>query len=298
MKIGDAASRIRTQLDGIYDQGEADAIANMLLEHITGVRGTARLLNTVNDLAPAQAEQLDELLLQLRKHRPVQYVLQTAWFFDMPLYVDERVLIPRPETEELVDWVIRDVRASGRQVFVKGEKEADETTQLKILDVGTGSGCIALALKKNMPLAEVWGCDTSDEALTVARRNGSTLDIRVDFQGVDFLDPAQQKSLPTVDIVVSNPPYIPSGESSTMQPNVVRYEPHTALFVPDNDPLVFYRALATFGKHRLHDGGALYMEIHESVANDVQQLFRNEGYRSIEIRKDMQGKERMVKVRA
>jgi release factor glutamine methyltransferase len=176
------------------------------------------------------------------------------------------------------------------------DNEADQTTQLKILDVGTGSGCIALALKKAMPKAEVWGCDVSEEALNVARRNGSSLDIRVDFQGLNFLDKAQQKLLPTVDIIVSNPPYVPLKDKAEMQPNVVEYEPHTALFVPDNDPLIFYRAISQFGKKRLYENGAIYLELHEELGNAVVSLFKENGYTYAELKKDMQGKNRMVKV--
>jgi release factor glutamine methyltransferase len=214
----------------------------------------------------------------------------------LKLFVDRNVLIPRPETEELVDWVISDVKQKGLDVFNKNATAADKTSLLKILDVGTGSGCIALALKSAMPLAEVWGCDSSDEALNVARRNGSALNIRVDFQGVDFLDPAQQRLLPSVDVIVSNPPYIPLRDKHTIQPNVMDYEPHQALFVPDEDALVFYRALADFAMNRLHAGGNIYMEIHETLGNDVAELFKEQGYTNVELRKDMQGKDRMVKV--
>jgi release factor glutamine methyltransferase len=147
-----------------------------------------------------------------------------------------------------------------------------------------------------MPGAEVWGCDLSEEALNVARRNGSALDIRVDFQGLNFLDQLQQKQLPTVNILVSNPPYIPLRDKDLMNKNVVDHEPHTALFVPDEDPLIFYRALAKFGSHRLHENGSIYMEIHEDLGDDVVQLFSDEGYNKIELRKDMQQKNRMVKV--
>ncbi|HEU4901540.1 MAG TPA: HemK/PrmC family methyltransferase, partial [Flavisolibacter sp.] len=169
------------------------------------------------------------------------------------------------------------------------------TTQLKILDIGTGSGCIALALKKAMPKAEVWGCDVSEEALSVARRNGADLNIRVDFQGINFLDFAQQKLLPTFDIIVSNPPYIPLRDKETMRPNVLNHEPHTALFVPNDDALLFYKAIAQFAKKRLYATGVVYVEIHEDLAKDVVTLFNNEGFQHVEVKKDMQGKERMVK---
>jgi release factor glutamine methyltransferase len=214
----------------------------------------------------------------------------------LKLFVDRNVLVPRPETEELVDWIINDIKQKGLDVFEKNATDADQTTLLKILDVGTGSGCIALALKNKMPRAEVWGCDNSDEALNVARRNGSDLNIRVDFQGVDFLDEAQQRLLPSVDIIVSNPPYIPEKEQHTIAPNVLNYEPHQALFVPDNDALVFYRALARFAKIRLHAGGSIYMEIHEDLGKQVTDLFNNDGYAHTELHKDMQGKDRMVRV--
>jgi release factor glutamine methyltransferase len=147
-----------------------------------------------------------------------------------------------------------------------------------------------------MPKAEVWGCDASEGALNIARRNGSELDIRVDFTGLNFLDEAQRKQLPTVDIIVSNPPYIPLKDKKTMAINVVAHEPHTALFVPDDEPLIFYKALADFGKHRLHSGGHMYMEIHEDYGLFVTQLFKKEGYTNIDLKQDMQGKDRMVKV--
>jgi release factor glutamine methyltransferase len=296
MKIGEAERYIKEQLSGIYDDSEAQSIASLALEHISSFDPSERLLKKEELLSPAQLEQLQKALQRLQQHEPIQYVMNKAWFYGMELFVDKAVLIPRPETEELVDWIVKDVKASGKDVFHRKPAEADETNKLKILDVGTGSGCIALALKKTMPKAEVWGCDISEEALNVARRNGSSLDIRVDFQGIDFLDLAQQKQLPAVDIIVSNPPYIPFNNKEQMHPNVVEHEPHTALFVPDNDPLIFYKALAQFSRHRLYENGSIYMEIHEDLGNDVITLFKQEGYGNVELRKDMQGKERMVKV--
>jgi release factor glutamine methyltransferase len=233
---------------------------------------------------------------RLMQHEPVQYVLQEAWFGGLKLYVNNQVLIPRPETEELVDWIINDVKASGKNVFQNNMAEADETTSLKIMDIGTGSGCIALALKKAMPKAEVWGCDASDGALTVARRNGAALDIRVDFVGVDFLNAAQRKQLPTIDIIVSNPPYIPLKDKEKMNPNVVGYEPHQALFVPDDNALIFYEAIASFAKEHLYENGCIYVEIQEDLSEEVVQLFTAYGFQNIVLKKDMQGKDRMVKI--
>ena len=295
MKLREAEKYTREQLQTIYEPNESANIALLVLEDCTGYSGTEIRMNKEAELLPGQEEKIHEQIKRLLTHEPIQYILQKTWFYGLEFYVDNNVLIPRPETEELVDWIVKDVKASGLNVFQKKATDADVTTQLKILDIGTGSGCIALALKHTIPKAEVWGCDLSDEALNVARRNGSNLDIRVDFQGIDFLDEAQHKMLPTVDIIVSNPPYIPINEKEEMQPHVVAHEPHTALFVPNNDALLFYKAIAQFGKKRLYKNGAIYLEIHESLGDAVVNLFRQEGYATVELKKDMQGKDRMVK---
>lgn len=296
MKLAAAERYIRNSLESIYPTNEAVIMADMLLEHFTSFSKGDRLMNKEADLTQQQEVAIHKGVERLLKHEPIQYIMNKCWFYGMELFVDPSVLIPRPETEELVAWIINDVRSAGYNVFSRGTADADETDLLKILDVGTGSGCIALALKKAMPQAEVWGCDLSEEALNVARRNGSALDIRVDFQGLNFLDQLQQKQLPTVNILVSNPPYIPIRDKDLMNKNVVEHEPHTALFVPDEDPLIFYRALAKFASSRLHENGSIYMEIHEDLGNDVVRLFSDEGYNKIELRKDMQQKNRMVKV--
>jgi len=297
MKIAEAEAQLRRRLETIYPPSESAAMAALVLESVTGLERSALLLARQTPLEETQEKRLGDISARLLNEEPVQYVLGASWFAGMQLYVDPSVLIPRPETEELVDWIVQDVKSSGLDVFRRNTTDADQTTLLKILDVGTGSGCIALALKKQMPLAEVWGCDLSEKALNVARRNGSSLNIRVDFQGIDFLDEAQQPLLPSVDILVSNPPYIPERDKDTMNGNVLRYEPHLALFVPDQDALLFYRAIACFGHRRLHDSGTIYLEIHENLGAEVKELFLQEGYKHVEIRMDMQGKERMVRVR-
>ncbi|HEY0751046.1 MAG TPA: peptide chain release factor N(5)-glutamine methyltransferase [Chitinophagaceae bacterium] len=295
MKMQEAEQWLRKELLPLYGEGEATAMTNMIMEHLTGLERPARLQKKDEPLNVHQLHHLTEINQRIQRHEPVQYIIGETWFAGMKLYVDKNVLIPRPETEELVQWIVQDVKTAGIDVFQKKEDEADLTTTLKILDVGTGSGCIALALKKQMPKAEVWGCDISEEALNVARRNGSDLDIRVDFQGVDFLDRDQQKFLPTADIIVSNPPYVPAKDRESMHHNVKDHEPSLALFVSDDDPLVFYKALAEFGKHRLHNNGSIYCEVYENLGDEVVQLFRYQGYNPIEMRKDMQGKNRMVK---
>ena len=295
MKMNEAENWIRQQLILMYDEREATSIASMVMENVTGLTRIDRLTKKDEPLVVQQLHHLTEVVQRLGQHEPIQYVLGECFFHGLKLYVNNHVLIPRPETEELVEWIINDVKTSGKNVFQRKEGEADETTQLKVLDVGTGSGCIALALKKAMPKAEVWGCDVSDEALNVARRNGAQLDIRVDFQGINFLDESQQRSLPTVDIIVSNPPYVPEKDKATMQPNVLAHEPHTALFVPDDDALIFYKTLALFGHKRLYENGCIYIEISENAAKETVRIFKEAGYNNVEIKKDMQGKDRMIK---
>ncbi|HYO20773.1 MAG TPA: HemK/PrmC family methyltransferase, partial [Flavisolibacter sp.] len=219
MKLAEAERLIRAELIKIYDGTESTGIALLLLEHCTSLSRTAIAMNKEQELTSEEEGRIHMAIKRLLQHEPIQYIMQKAWFYEMELYVDKNVLIPRPETEELVDWILNDIKASGKDVFQKVPTDADVTKQLKILDIGTGSGGIALALKKAMPKAEVWGCDMSEEALNVARRNGSALNIRVDFQGIDFLDDAQQTFLPTVDIIVSNPPYIPLMEKETLNAN-------------------------------------------------------------------------------
>jgi release factor glutamine methyltransferase len=296
MKIGEAVNWLKKELGSIYPNGEAASISTMVMEDLTGLSKQEQTAKQDQPLDVHALHQLTAITQRLRTQEPVQQVLGHAWFYGLKLFVDKNVLIPRPETEELVEWIINDVKQKSIDVFEKNATDSDQTRLLKILDVGTGSGCIALSLKDKMPRAEVWGCDSSEEALNVARRNGSALNIRVDFQGVDFLDHTQQRLLPSVDIVVSNPPYIPLQDKHSIAPNVLEYEPHQALFVPDDDALVFYRALAKFAKIRLHPGGSIYMEIHEDLGEEVTKLFNEEGYAQIELRKDMQGKDRMVKI--
>ena len=295
MNTGDAEHWVRNQLREIYDARENSAIATWVLEKVTGQPRLERLARRHEPLRDEQLHELTTIVPRLQMHEPVQYVLGEAYFQGLQLYVNKHVLIPRPETEELVAWVIKDVKATSKDADKKGPAKADKTRSLKIMDIGTGSGCIALALKKELPKAEVWGCDKSDDALTVARRNGATLGIRVDFQSIDFLDTAQWNSLPKVDILVSNPPYITEREKYSMAPNVVEYEPRAALFVPDEKPLLFYEAIAQFGNVKLHAGGSVYVEIHEAQGQAVVELFQKAMYQNVELRKDMQGKNRMVK---
>ncbi|HWR33662.1 MAG TPA: peptide chain release factor N(5)-glutamine methyltransferase, partial [Chitinophagaceae bacterium] len=208
------------------------------------------------------------------------YVLNESWFCGLKLYVDKNVLIPRPETEELVEWIISNCKFP--------------VDELKILDIGTGSGCIPISVKRRIRKAEVWACEISEDALAVAKRNAATLGTDINFIQLDFLNEEQRNQLPSFDIIVSNPPYVPEKDKEQMQQNVLNYEPHISLFVPDNDALIFYKAIAAFGKEHLKQSGNIYCEIHESLGSSVKEIFSSAGY-TIELKKDMQQKDRMIK---
>ena len=281
MTFDEARIRIIKSIGNIYEENEAANITELLIEHITKLPRIERIFRKNETLSSSQQEFLFQAIERLQGHEPVQYVIKEAWFAGLKFYVDKNVLIPRPETEELVDWISKEIKT--------------KNTKLKMLDIGTGSGCIAIALKNKIPDAEVWGCDKSDEALTIARMNADALHAAIDFVSLDFLDAEQRKQLPQTDIIVSNPPYVTQKEKVAMRKNVVDHEPSLALFVPDNDPLVFYRSIAEFGKEKLNKGGSIYIEINESLGPQLKELFQSSGYHSIEIRRDLQEKERMIK---
>src|SRR4030095_8830914 len=289
MTIGESRKEIVRHIHSIYDEVEGTNIAELLLEHITRLQRIERVVKKDQPLAVKQVQLLNAAIERLQNHEPVQYSTNEAWFAGMKLYVDRSVLIPRPETEELVEWILKEFRMLRRSPF-------GQNVRCKILDVGTGSGCIAIALKKNLPAAEVWACDVSDEALNIARMNADALQAAIDFVPLDFLNKEQRKQLPQVDVIVSNPPYVPQKDKTEMRKNVVDFEPSAALFVPDNDPLVFYSAIADFGKGKLNSNGVIYLEIHEGLGAQIRKLFQEKGYGSIEIKKDLQGKDRMAKV--
>jgi release factor glutamine methyltransferase len=274
----EAQKQMVSRLSALYGDGEAAAIAELVLEALSGRRWLERRSLRAEQLAPEVVAKYGKYADELLAHRPVQYVLGEAWFGGMRFHVDERVLIPRPETEELVAWVAEEASGGGG-----------------LLDVGTGSGCIAVTLARRLPGLEVHACDISEGALAVARQNAGELGARVQFFESDFLDRVQWGALPPLRWLVSNPPYVPDRDKEAMDKHVVGYEPSLALFVPDEDALVFYRALGEFAGIRLAPGGALYAEIHEDMGAAVKRLLLDLGAREVIIRKDMQEKDRMVK---
>jgi release factor glutamine methyltransferase len=280
MTIQEATYFLMNQLRTIYADGEASEITDRVLERLTGSMKAERMLYKNEPITSQEEILLGQYAERLLKHEPVQYVLNECWFYGLKFYVDKNVLIPRPETEELVDWIIRNLKFPFKE--------------LKILDIGTGSGCIAIALKRKLRKAEVWGCDISKEALEVAKQNSTNLQAEINFIRLDFLNEAERTQLPSFDIIVSNPPYVPEKDKTTMHKNVLEFEPHTALFVKDNNPLVFYEAIADFAKSHLNKEGTVYCEIHESLGKETTTLFNEKGF-TVELKKDMQEKGRMMK---
>jgi len=295
MTIDEARKEIIKNIRDIYEQNESNNIAELLIESITKLSRSERIIDGNRILSIAQENLLHSSNFRLQKHEPIQYIINEAWFAGMRFYVDKNVLIPRPETEELVEWVVEEYRIENTEDRIQNAESRIQNSGFKILDVGTGSGCIAIALKNKLPLSEVWACDISDQALNIARINADALQATIDFVPLNFLDPGQRRQLPNVDVIVSNPPYVPQNEKTEMKRNVVEYEPSTALFVTDDDPLIFYKAIAEFGREKLNKGGRIYAEIHENLGEPIKGLFLSEGYQTVQLKKDLQEKDRMIK---
>ena len=286
MTIKEIYTSYLQQLQTIYTANEVSIITDRVFVATAGIsRGD--LVKNPSLLPPENIVQKLELQLQeLINHKPVQYVLGEAWFYNMKLAVNEHTLIPRPETEELVKMVIDDYQQTAA---VKHEP-------INILDIGTGSGCIAIALKKNLPTINMTAIDVSPEALTISRQNAGAQQAQVDFLHLDFLDEFQWKRLPAFDIIISNPPYIPVSEKSKLEKNVIDFEPATALFVPNDSPIIFYEKIAAFAKSHLLPGGKIFAEVNEDLARQTAAIFQ-ETFQDTAIKKDMFEKERMIVVR-
>lgn len=274
-----AKQLITEKLQPIYPPHEVESITLLILEHVLGLSRLEIRLRHCEKIPAAKLTQIEEIVNRLIRMEPIQYVLGETEFYGLKIKVNPAVLIPRPETEELVDWVIR-------------EKPARSSS---LLDIGTGSGCIPISIAKNSNYNHVEGWDISGEALAVARENAEANKARVDFFQRDILQWHNICSLPSWDTIVSNPPYVTCQEKRRMENNVLDHEPHLALFVPDNDPLVFYRAILEFAGDHLARGGQLFFEINEGLGEEMVQLIQSYGFLNIILRKDINGKDRMVK---
>ncbi len=285
----EAIDRITARLAGLYDAREARNLARWLVAGCCRESLSALLTDPAREVEAEVARRLEEATRRLAAGTPLQYILGEADFYGRRFAVREGVLIPRPETEELVDWIVR-----------------EERTARRMLDVGTGSGCIAASLALELPEAEVSAADLSEQALEVAAENCRRLGARVDLRRADALAQNRRRNgvrgLEAVfgcgfDLIVSNPPYVPESDRAAMHPNVRDHEPAEALFVPDDDRIRFYRAIARAGRRMLVPEGRLYFEIYEQAAGEVSRMLAEEGYTAIEVRDDLFGRPRMVRCR-
>jgi release factor glutamine methyltransferase len=278
MTIKEIHSQYIATLKPIFGDGEAHAITNIAFEHFAKTSKQDLLLKPNELLSDEIVTSLNIALAKLLKHEPIQYITNEILFYNLPFYVNNNVLIPRPETEELVLEVIN---------FLK------QNSKKNILDIGTGSGCIPISIKKNIPNADVMAIDVSEAALSVAKKNAITNGVEIIFKEVDFLNENNYASFEKFDVIISNPPYIPIQEKNILDKNVTQYEPHIALFVPQKDPLIFFKKILSFAENHLKKNGRIFVETHENLAKETAAIFTEKKYFA-EIKKDMQGKERML----
>ena len=278
MTVNSFYTQFKTELKDAYPKEEKEALAAVLLGEVLGLSRTEIVMKGDLEIEPDQLDFLLAALKRLKADEPIQYILGKTEFYGLEILLSPDVLIPRPETEELVHWIIR----------------SNEIESPKIVDFGTGSGCIPLALKSEIPKAEVRGVDKSAAALEIALKNAGKLSLEIQFKIFDILG-TQPYPWQSVDILVSNPPYVRFSERQSIKPNVLNFEPDIALFVGDSDPLIFYRKIAEIGNSILTPRGQLFFEINEIFGKEIQNLLKEKGYTDIELRKDLNGKDRMVR---
>jgi len=269
---------IQAELSERYSDEEIRNFGFLIAEKVTGWNRTQIIVNKNTIFSSEQRNIADSFIEKLKNSEPIQYITGETWFYGLKFKVDKNVLIPRPETEELVDWIRNDV---------------SNAETLSILDIGTGSGCIAIGLKSVLPMADVYARDISAEALKIAAENAVLNNQKVVFQQFDILSAADECQ--SWDVIVSNPPYIPEAEKLKINSNVLDFEPHLALFVSDRNPLIFYEKIAGFGLKHLKPGGKLFFETHQNFAQACVRLLADKGFADIELRQDMYRNDRMIK---
>jgi release factor glutamine methyltransferase len=278
--VQDAFNTFKQTLAPLYDVQEANAITTLVLSELTGYSKAKLKAFPETKLTDEQSKKLSGILNQLQTGQPLQYILGHTEFYGLTFEVSPNVLIPRPETEELVSWII---------------ESAGTSSAISLLDIGTGSGCIAITLKHELQQATVSAIDISTGALETAKRNAANNKVDVDFIHADILAHEQIKFDEKLDIIVSNPPYVTETDKRQMHTNVTDFEPHSALFVPEEDPLLFYNAIADFAVKKLKSNGLLFFEINESYGEATVDILKYKSFINIELRKDMGGRDRMIK---
>ncbi len=279
MLIKQYRTQFTEALNSIFDDQEIDSFFYIILEAFHKLKRIDLALNPNLELNTVQLLQWETVLTDLKKQKPIQYILGETEFFGLPFYVNENTLIPRPETEELVDLIIKDLKKEGLQ-------------DLKILDIGTGTGCIAISLAKNIPNALVFALYVSEKALAIAEKNAVLNDVNVSFLHQNILEIKNLNK--KFDIIVSNPPYVRNLEKHEIHKNVLEYEPHLALFVEDYDALLFYRKIAELAKKNLSKNGKLYFEINQYLGKETIDLLDSLDFQNIQLKKDIYGNDRMI----
>lgn len=283
MLLKEVKSIFHTELDNIYGVQEVASFFYLLIDHFLNLEKFVMALTPDLVITKDEASVLFQALGKLKLQVPVQHIIGETEFMDLKFKVSPKVLVPRPETEDLIRWILED--------HLENHKES-----LQILDIGTGSGCIAVSLAKHLANAKVSALDISGEALEIALLNAAKNGVNIHFQEVDILkDSALEIVESTFDIIVSNPPYVRVLEKNKMRANVLEHEPEIALFVPDQDPLVFYRAIANFALKKLTHNGRLYVEINQYLGKEMVELLSSVGFKNVELRQDIFGNDRMVK---
>ena len=270
-----------SKLAPVYDPSESRWLMRIILEKLNGWTHTDIILNGDKEMLPELKDRIEAIISRLLRNEPIQYILGETYWHGLTLRVSPAVLIPREETSELVD-------------IITGENQRDD---LAVLDMCTGSGCIAIALARNLSFPEVTGIDISDEALSVARDNAALCKVKINFLKSDVLKPLNL-TYNSYDIIVSNPPYIADSEKNSMDANVLDYEPHSALFVPNDDPLKFYRAISSSASRLTRPGGRLYLEINPLYARQLSDMLSADGWTDVTVIKDMHGKDRFISAHA
>ena len=280
-----------SEITSVYEENEAKSIVYLLLEHYLNLSKIDILLGNF----PSQSFNFQSIIERLKNHEPVQYIIGETEFYGRKFKVTPDTLIPRPETEELVQLVLAPSAPEGGTFDTKSHSTTlFGGTKVTILDIGTGSGCIAISLACELPNSQVYAYDISENALKIAKENAELNGANVIFEKVDFLEPFTIHRSPFT-VIVSNPPYVMNAEKLEMEQNVLDYEPHLALFVEDSDPLIFYKSIAEFASKNLIDKGLCVVEINQALGLDTAELFWNQGFRYVEVVKDMFGKDRLVK---
>lgn len=276
-----------SELKNIFPQTEIQSFFYLLSDAFLGLKKVDIALEPDFKISTSKEKIINSALAKLKQEIPIQYIIGETEFYGLPFFVDNNVLIPRPETEELVDWIINETQSARLKV------KSNSTNGLNILDIGTGSGCIAISLAKNISTAKVWALDISEKALEIANKNAKLNHVNVQFLNKNILT---IKNLPVkFDIIVSNPPYVREIEKGEIKNNVLAYEPHLALFVKDEVPLLFYDKIADFAMNNLNENGTLYFEINQYLSKETIELLQKKGFQNIELKKDIFNNDRMIK---